>query len=96
MKRHQPRPSRLPGNALLDEMSAFMDKGIADGLFFPHDKTVAMAVATIVVSDTPEETHATEDEMFARERRAFINLAQTAETEARIVSMLEKGEMLRN
>ena len=86
----------LPGNALLDEMSAFMDKGIADGLFFPHDKTVAMAVATIVVSDTPEETHATEDEMFARERRAFINLAQTAETEARIVSMLEKGEMLRN
>ncbi len=86
----------LPGNALLDEMSTFMDKGIADGLFFPHDKTVAMAVATIVVSDTPEETTATEDEMFARERRAFITLAKTAETEARIVSMLEKGIMLRN
>ena len=86
----------LPGNALLDEMSAFMDKGIADGLFFPHDKTVAMAVATIVVSDTADETHATEDEMFTRERRAFINLAKTKETEARIVSMLEKGVMLRN
>ena len=86
----------LPGNALLDEMAAFMDKGIADGLFFPHDKTVAMAVATIVVSDTADVTTATEDEMFARERRAFISLAKTAETEARIVSMLEKGIMLRN
>lgn len=86
----------LPGNALLDEMNEFMDKGIADGLFFPHDKTVAMAVATIVVSDDAEVTEASEDDLFARERRAFINLAQTPETETRIVSMLEKGEMLRN
>jgi 3-hydroxyacyl-CoA dehydrogenase len=86
----------LPGNALLDEMSAFMDKGVADGHFFPHDKTVAMAVATIVVSDTAEDVSASEDDMFARERRAFIDLAKTPETEARIVSMLEKGIMLRN
>jgi 3-hydroxyacyl-CoA dehydrogenase len=86
----------LPGNALLDEMSAFMDKGIADGLFFPHDKMVAMAVATIVVSDTAEGGPATEDDLFARERRAFLKLAKTAETKARIVSMLEKGVMLRN
>ncbi|MCE2517006.1 MAG: enoyl-CoA hydratase/isomerase family protein [Alphaproteobacteria bacterium] len=95
---HAPAAPRfvLPGNALLKEMSDFMDKGIADGLFFPHDKTVAMAVASIVVSDDENDTEATEDEIFARERRAFLQLAQTKETEARIVSMLEKGEMLRN
>ena len=86
----------LPGNALKKEMSDFMDKGIADGLFYPHDKTVAMAVATIVVSDDEHETAASEDDLFARERRAFIQLAKTAETKDRITSMLEKGEMLRN
>ena len=93
----RPEPSFvLPGNALLEEMSAFMDKGIADGLFFPHDKTVAMAVASIVVSDDANDTEASEDDLYARERRAFLNLAKTEETKARIVSMLEKGVMLRN
>jgi 3-hydroxyacyl-CoA dehydrogenase len=86
----------LPGNAWLDEMDDFMDKGIADGIFYPHDKTVAMAVASIVISDDAHDTEAGEDDLFARERRAFIKLAKTAETEARITAMLEKGEMLRN
>jgi 3-hydroxyacyl-CoA dehydrogenase len=98
-KGYAPRPAPqfiLPGNALLDEMAAFMDKGIADGMFFPHDKTVAMAVASIVVSDTAADTPATEDDLYARERRAFLHLAKTQETKARIVSMLETGVMLRN
>ena len=96
---YAPRPEpkfTLPGNALLAEMSDFMDKGIADGLFFPHDKTVAMAVASIVVSDGPDPIEASEDDLYARERRAFLNLAKTPETKARIVSMLETGVMLRN
>lgn len=86
----------LPSNALLDEMSAFMDKGIAEGQFFAHDKTVAMAIAGIIVSDTGKDCSATEDDLFDRERKAFISLAQTAESEARIISMLENGVMLRN
>jgi 3-hydroxyacyl-CoA dehydrogenase len=73
-----------------------MDKGIADGLFFPHDKTVAMAVASIVVSDSAEDTPVQEDDLYARERRVFLHLAKTKETKARIVSMLESGVMLRN
>ena len=96
---YTPRPEpqfTLPGNALLGEMADFMDKGIADGLFFPHDKTVAMAVASIVVSDDEHDTAASEDDLYARERRAFITLAKTPETKARIESMLEKGVMLRN
>ncbi len=87
----------LPGRGLLDQMSAFMDKGIADGLFFPHDKTVAMEIATIVVNtqgDDPIEV--TEQEMFARERTAFIALAKTPQTLARITSMLDTGNVIRN
>ena len=73
-----------------------MDKGIEDGLFFPHDKTVAMAVASIVVSDDENDATASEDDLYGRERRAFLTLAKTPETKARIESMLEKGVMLRN
>lgn len=86
----------LPGNEVLSEMAEFMDNGIAKGWFMPHDKTVAMAVASIVVSDTAEPQSATEDDLYARERRAFIQLAKTPETAARITSMLEDGEVLRN
>ncbi len=95
------RPSRpygftLPGDDLPGEMSSFMDKGVTDGLFFPHDKTVAMAVASIVTHDGPGELQATEDELFERERQAFVRLAQTPETKARIASLLDTGTPVRN
>lgn len=83
--------------ALRADMAAFMDKGIADGLFFPHDKTTAMAIATIVTADEAEEVRTlTEDEMFARERRAFLSLAKTAPTHERIRTMLDDGAPVRN
>mgnify|MGYP001028100126 FL=1 len=86
----------LPGVGLRQKMSDFMDKGIADGMFFPHDKTVAMAVATIVVSDTEHAETVSEQDMFARERRAFLALAKTEETLLRIATLMEKGQSLRN
>ena len=87
----------LPNKTILGDMEAFMDKGIADGLFFPHDKTVAMNIATIVVNvETEGERAVSEDEMYARERRAFIQLAQTEETLTRISSLIEDGEAIRN
>ena len=86
----------LPGSGILTRMSDFMDKGISDGLFFPHDKTVAMAVASIVVSDTPDGETVTEDDMFARERRAFLGLAKTPETLERITMLMENGQAIRN
>ena len=82
---------------LRDEMSAFMNKGIADGLFFAHDKTVAMTIATIVTADENEVSHnVSEDDLYDRERRAFITLAKTAPTYERISSMLDKGTPVRN
>ena len=87
----------LPGRSLLKEMAAFMDKGINDGLFFPHDKTVAMTVAEIVVnSDSEEPLEVSEDELFARERAAFIKLAKTNQTRERISVLLQTGTAPRN
>ena len=82
---------------LRDEMADFMDKGIADGLFFAHDKQVAMTIATIVTADEGETTHqVSEDDLYARERRAFITLAKTEPTYERISTMLDKGTPVRN
>ncbi len=87
----------LPGNSILPEMSDFMDDGIKKGWFFPHDKTVAMTVATIVVNvDADEPLVVSEQDMYDRERAAFLRLAKTKETLARIVSMLDDGEVIRN
>ena len=86
----------LPGGDLIPEMSDFMDKGIADGLFFPHDKNVAVAVAGIVAQSDPENIRVSEDDVFARERAAFIALAKTPESEARIASLLTSGSVVRN
>jgi 3-hydroxyacyl-CoA dehydrogenase len=87
----------LPGREMLTKMSDFMQKGIDDGLFFPHDKTVAMQVAEIVVNgDGDDPLTVSEQDMYDRERRAFLNLAKTPQTIARIASLLDNGEAIRN
>jgi 3-hydroxyacyl-CoA dehydrogenase len=87
----------LPGRAILTKMSDFMQKGIDDGLFHPHDKTVAMQVAGIVVNGAGDKTLiVSEQDMYDRERRAFLNLAKTPETRARITSLLDTGTAIRN
>jgi 3-hydroxyacyl-CoA dehydrogenase len=94
-----PMPSvfELPGNALLERMSDFMQKGVDDGMFMPHDKSVAMQVAAIVVNagaDIPLQQ--TEQDLYDRERKAFLTLAKTRESHARIASLLDTGQAVRN
>ena len=87
----------LPGRALLTRMSDFMQKGVDDGLFFPHDKAVAMQVATIVVNtDSDDSLQQSEQDLYNRERAAFLVLAKTKESHARIASLLDKGQAVRN
>ena len=79
----------LPGQAIFAKMDAFMADGLAKGWFKPHNKTTAMEIATIVVntsSDAPLEV--TEQDMFDRERAAFLRLAKTPETKGWINAML--------
>ena len=79
----------LPGKAIYDKMESFMANGLAKGWFKTHNKTTAMEIATIVVntaSDAPLEV--TEQDMFDRERAAFLRLAKTSDTKRWITAML--------
>ena len=74
-----------------------MDNGIDKGIFYPHDKTVAMEVASVVVNKKDNKVITVkEDELFDRERKAFINLAKTKPTLDRISALIEKWVSLRN
>lgn len=86
----------LAGGDILDRMNAFMDEGIARKDFYPHDKTVAMQIASIICSEDGSEQPATEQDLYRREREAFIRLAKTPETRARIYGLLHEGGAVRN
>jgi 3-hydroxyacyl-CoA dehydrogenase len=73
-----------------------MQEGIDRGDFMPHDKTVAMAIASVMLRGDGDGETADEQELYARERAAFIRLAKTPETHARICSMLDDGAAIRN
>ena len=84
----------LPGKAIFGKMEVFMADGLAKGWFKPHNKTTAMEIATIVVntaSDAPLEV--TEQDMFDRERAAFLRLAKTPDTKRWITAMLSGAEI---
>jgi 3-hydroxyacyl-CoA dehydrogenase len=86
----------LAGGDVLQRMAAFMDAGITRGDFFAHDKTVAMQIATVMCSDDGQAVAASEQDLYDRERAAFIRLAQTPQTRARIHSLLHEGGAVRN
>ena len=92
----QPPVARLADGALAAKMDAFMQEGIDRGDFMPHDKTVAMAIASVMLRGTGDGEMADEQELYARERTAFIRLAKTPQTHARIASMLDDGAAIRN
>ena len=78
------------------KMDSFMQDGVSRGDFMPHDRTVAMEIAGIVLRGDGDGETASEHDLYARERRAFINLCQTPETHARMASMLDDGAAIRN
>ena len=87
---------KLASSNLFSKMDDFMEKGLARGDFFPHDKTVAMTIASVMLSEKPEEEIVDENHFYARERQAFISLAKTPKTLERINSMLNDGAPVRN
>ena len=78
------------------KMDSFMQEGVSRGDFMPHDRTVAMEIAGIVLRGNGDGETASEHDLYARERRAFINLCQTPETHARMASLLDDGAAIRN
>ena len=91
-----PPAVQLAAANMTEKMAGFMQDGIDRGDFLPHDKTVAMAIASIMVRGTGDAAAVDETELFARERAAFIRLAKTAATAERISSMMDQGAPIRN
>ncbi len=86
----------LASGDILDRMNAFMEEGVQRGDFYPHDKTVAMRIASVICSDDGAAFAASEEDLYQRERAAFIELAKTPKTRARIHSLLNGAGALRN
>ena len=91
-----PPVAQLADGGLAEKMEDFMQQGINRGDFFPHDKTVAMAIASVMLRESGDGETADEAALYARERAAFIRLAQTSETHDRIRTMLDDGAAVRN
>ena len=85
------------GDGGFDAMDAWLGSLVAKGIALPHDVTVSRALARVLCGgDAPRGTVLMEDHLLNLEREAFISLASTRETVARIEHMLDKGRPLRN
>lgn len=88
---------QLAGGAVFAQMVEFLEKGREKGTFFPHDVTVATAVAKIVTGGSDASSDCiSESDMYRFERENFIDLAKTPQTKARIASMMSGKGAIRN
>ena len=90
-------PLPMPGRDVRREMTAWLDDAHGAGKLTRHDVTTGAQIAMIVTGgDVDPGTAMSEDDLFDLERQAFVTLARTPETRARIEFMLEHGRPLRN
>ena len=91
------KPLALSGADHFQEMLQWLTSNYKKGVLTPHDVTVGTEIARIVSGgDCPSGSIFTEQDILDAERSSFIALAQTPETQARIVAMLDNGITLRN
>ena len=87
----------MAGRDVWQEMIVWLEKVRDKGFLTPHDVTTGTQIAMIVTGgDVDAGTAMTEQDLFDLERKAFVTLAQTPETRARIEHMLSFGSPLRN
>ena len=86
------RLSSHSGDGLLSALA----EGVERGEFMPHDRVVAMGIASVLCVNDGSETDVPEEVLYERERAAFVRLAQTPETQARIEHLLGGKGTLRN
>jgi 3-hydroxyacyl-CoA dehydrogenase len=91
------QPLAMPGRVVWQEMIDWLSKAESKGHLTPHDVTTGTEVAMIVTGgDVDAETLMSEEDICALERKAFLRLARTPQTRARIEHMLNHGSPLRN
>jgi 3-hydroxyacyl-CoA dehydrogenase len=94
-KRRQ--PLAMPGREVWQEMQNWLKKAQSKGHLTPHDVTTGIQIAMIVSGgDIDNGVELSENDICALERKAFLTLAGTAQTKARIEHMLNTGTPLRN
>jgi 3-hydroxyacyl-CoA dehydrogenase len=87
----------MAGRDACSEMRAWLEKTAAKGYLTPHDVTTGGQIAMIVTGgDVDAGTIMSEEDICGLERKAFLTLARTPETRARIEHMLGHGSPLRN
>ena len=90
-------PLTLSGNEQFQEMLEWLEVNHKKGMLTPHDVTVGTEIGRIMSGgECKAGTIFSEQRILDAERSSFITLAQTQETQARIVSMLDNGITLRN
>lgn len=90
-------PIPMAGRDAWAEMRDWLRKTHEKGYLTPHDVTTGSQIAMITTGgDVDQGTMMSEADILSLERKAFITLAQTPETKARISHMLEYGSPLRN
>jgi 3-hydroxyacyl-CoA dehydrogenase len=91
------QPLAMPGRQVWQEMIDWLKKAQSKGHLTPHDVTTGSKIAMIVTGgDVDAGTLMSEKDICGLERVAFLSLARTPETRARIEHMLNHGSPLRN
>ncbi|MEZ5535183.1 MAG: 3-hydroxyacyl-CoA dehydrogenase NAD-binding domain-containing protein [Thiolinea sp.] len=95
---HYARPDiKMPGRDVYHAMLEWLDKALHKGMILQHDVRVNTGLAQIITGgEIDPGTLWSEQDLYDAERRVFVELAQTEGTQARINSMLDLGQTLRN
>lgn len=81
-----PMPGRDVFNAMIEWCHGMVEKGV----LMPHDVTVSTELARILTGgDIDPGTMHSEQDLYDAERRAFLTLVKTPQTQLRIVSLLD-------
>ena len=96
-RRFERAPIAMAGQPLFDKMVAWAVDMQAKGKLFPHEVFVSTEIARIVTGGEIESgTLWREQDLYDAERRAFLTLAKTPETQERIRTLLDNGKAVRN
>jgi 3-hydroxyacyl-CoA dehydrogenase len=93
----EPPVLNLPGATGRVALKMAVDGFHARGVATDHDVTVSAALAEVLTGgDTDYLDPMTEDDVMALERKSFMGLIRTKESQARIKSIIDTGKPLRN
>ena len=94
-----PAPPEIyaPGAPAYDAMCAMLDEMAGKGVALAHDVVVSRCLARVLAGGDASAGEIIDDEvLFGLEREAFLTLARTSGTAARIAHMLDRGHPLQN